>query len=230
MTDPDQHASSSSASSAPSDDVPLGFGGVSASVGDHIAHFYRGASQRFSVLGPYIETGLRHGDRCVFISSPDVADSLREWLTAHDIDVEHTEDAGLLILDPGRATKEDMIDLVAQVDRDARADDRSFVRWSGDASWALEGDISVHSMLHWEALYDRLSSDLRMLALCQFDQSHFSGNVLMDALRSHPYCVMGQVVVPNPFHESPETLIDDLSDPTASDASASSQSCPSPSS
>jgi hypothetical protein len=211
---------------ASSDDIPLGFGGVSASVGDHIAHFYRGASQRFSVLGPYIETGLRRGDRCVFISAPDVADDLREWLAAHDVDVEQAEDSGLLILDPGRATKEDMIDLVARVDRESQAQGCSFVRWSGDASWALDGDISVHSMLHWEALYDEMSPDLHMLALCQFDQSHFSGDVLMDALRSHPYCVMGQVVVPNPFHESPETLIEELSEKEEDDASASTQACP----
>jgi len=57
------------ASSAPhserAPDVPLGFGDVTADVGDHIAHFFRGDDQRFSVLGPYIEAGLRRDlDAC----------------------------------------------------------------------------------------------------------------------------------------------------------------------
>lgn len=223
-----EHRASSSRpdSSSPSDDIPLGFGGVSASVGDHIAHFYRGSAQRFSVLGPYIETGLRRGDRCVFISAPDVADELRDWLATNDVDVGRAEDTGQLVLEPGRATKEDMLDLADRVDTSAQTEGHPFVRWSGDAGWALEADISVHSMLHWEALYDKFSSDWRMLALCQFDQSLFSGDVLMDALRSHPYCVMGQVVVPNPLHTSPEALLDELSEKGDADASASTQSCP----
>ena len=61
--------------------VPLGFGDVTASVGDHIGHFYRGSDQMFSVLGPYVAEGLRRGDKCVIISSPDTEDQLREWLS-----------------------------------------------------------------------------------------------------------------------------------------------------
>ena len=45
--------------------VPLGFSGVTSSVGDHIAHFHRGRGQMFNVLGPYIAEGIRSGDRCL---------------------------------------------------------------------------------------------------------------------------------------------------------------------
>jgi hypothetical protein len=61
-------------------------------------------------------------------------------------------------------------------------------------------------MLRWEALYDEHTADWRMLALCQFDLTVFESDIMMDALRTHPYCVMGDVVVPNPFHESPDAV------------------------
>jgi hypothetical protein len=67
-------------------------------------------------------------------------------------------------------------------------------------------------MLRWEALYDKHTPDWRMLALCQFDLTVFGSDVMMDALRTHPYCVMGDVVVPNPFHESPEAVRQSLSE------------------
>jgi hypothetical protein len=206
------------------DSIPLGFGGVSAAAGDHIAHFYRGADQRFSVLGPYIATGLQRGDRCIVISSPDVADDLRDWLAARDLDAGKAEADGRLILHPGKATKEDMQDLAARVHDEAHAAGHPFVRWAGDGGWALADKMSVHDMLHWEALYDKCSTDWDILALCQFDQTMFSGNVLMDALRSHPYCVMGQVVVPNPFHTAPDALLEELSE-TDHEAHAASQAC-----
>lgn len=196
----------------PADPIPLGFGGVDAAVGDHIAHFFRGNEQRFSVLGPYIETGLRRGDRCVFISQPEVGHQLCDWLVGQGVDARAARDADRLLLHPGKATEDDMKHLADRIDAEAREEDEPFVRWSGDGEWALEQDMTVEEMLCWEALYDKHSADWRLLALCQFDLTVFESDVIMDALRTHPYCVMGEVVVPNPFHESPEVVRKELSD------------------
>jgi len=188
------------------DAIPLGFGGVDAAVGDHIAHFFRGDDQRFSVLGPYVATGLRRDERCVFIARPAVGEQLCEWLDAQGVDADAARSRDRLILHPGEATEDDMKRLADRIDAEAQAEDEPFVRWSGDGEWALEQDITVCEMLRCEALYDEHSADWRMLALCQFDLTVFESDVIMDALRTHPYCVMGDVVVPNPFHESPEAV------------------------
>ncbi len=194
--------------------VPLGFGNATASAGDHIAHFYKGADQRFRVLGPYIATGLRRGDRCAFISSPAAADHLCAWLRDDGVDAEAACASGQLILHPGEATEEDMRRLAERIEAEALDTGHSLVRWAGDGGWALESEISVCEMLRWEALYDKCSTGWEMLAMCQFDLTVFSGEVVMDALRSHPLCVMGDVVVPNPFHMEPEELLDVLSERT----------------
>ena len=186
--------------------VPLGFGDVSADVGDHIAHFFRGDDQRFSVLGPYIETGLRRGDRCVFVAAPSVGEALCDWLTDRDVDAADARANNRLLLHPGTNTVDDMKQLVERIDAEARADDEPFVRWAGDGTWVLDRTLTVCEMLRWETLYDEHTADWRMLALCQFDLTVFESDVMMDALRTHPYCVMGDVVVPNPFHESPDAV------------------------
>lgn len=193
------------------DGIPLGFGGVTASVGDHIAHFYKGPDQRFSVLGPYVSRGLQRGDRCACIVSPDTADGLRTWLRDAGVDVAAAQAAGQLILHPGEATEDDMHALAERIDAQAQEDGHAFVRWAGDGGWALRRDISVCEMLRWEALYDQCSTDWQMLALCQFDLTVFGGDVVMDAMRSHPLCVMGEVVVPNPMHTDPDVLREELS-------------------
>ena len=190
--------------------VPLGFGGVEADVGDHIAHFFRGGERRFSVLGPYVEAGLRRGDRCVFISRPDVGAALCEWLAERGVDAAEARAADRLILDPGRDTEDDMKRLADRIDASVQEMDESFVRWAGDGEWCLEREITVEEMLRWEALYDEHASEWQLLALCQFDLAVFESDVIMDALRTHPYCVMGEVVVPNPFHEPPETVRQEL--------------------
>jgi len=205
MPDTDTVASQSQAS-----DIPLGFGDVSGAVGDHIAHFFRGDDQRFSVLGPYVRTGLRRGDRCVCIADPETADGLCDWLAGRDVAVAEARAAGQLILDPGRDSEEDMKRLADRVDAEARDDEEPFVRWAGDGEWVLDRELSVCEMLRWEALYDKHTPSWRMLALCQFDLTVFGSDMMMDALRTHPYCVMGDVVVPNPFHEAPEVVREEL--------------------
>jgi len=192
--------------------VPLGFGDVTAAVGDHIAHFFRGDDQRFSVLGPYIQAGLRRGDRCILISRPEEGEALCAWLDEQGADPEEARATGQLILHPGRDTEEDMKELADRIDAEARANEEPFVRWAGDGAWALDRDLTVCEMLRWEALYDKHTADWRMLALCQFDLSVFDSDMMMDALRTHPYCVMGDVVVPNPFHESPDAVRERLSE------------------
>ncbi len=67
-------------------EIPLGFGGSTAAVGDHIAHFYRGEAEMFSVLGPYIAAGLERDERCAVICSPDSAVNFRAWLDARGLD------------------------------------------------------------------------------------------------------------------------------------------------
>ena len=190
--------------------IPLGFAGATASVGDHIAHFYRGEAEMFGVVGPYFAEGIRRGDKCAFVSSPPAAEQLREWLASQGIDVAAAERAGQLLLHPGEATVADMQAMFERLEAGARKDGYNFVRLAGDGGWALAGRAPVPEMLQWEALYDEVSAGWQMLALCQFDLTLFGGDVVMDALRAHPLCVMGQVLLRNPLHVEPQTLLQEL--------------------
>lgn len=190
--------------------IPLGFGGATASVGDHIAHFYRGEAEMFGVVGPYFAEGIRRGDKCAFISSPTAAAHLREWLASQGIDAGAAEEAGQLVLHPGEATAADMQAMFERLNSGARKDGYDFVRLAGDGGWALAGRAPVSEMLHWEALYDEVSAGWQMLALCQFDLTLFGGDMVMDALRAHSLCVMGQVLLRNPLHVEPQTLLQEL--------------------
>jgi hypothetical protein len=190
--------------------IPPGIGNATVGVGDHIAHFYRGEAEMFGVLGPYVAQGITRGDKCAVISSPETADRLREWLASRGLDVAGALKAGQLIFHPGEATVADMQAMFERVEAEALDTGHKFVRLIGDGGWALAGRTSTSEMLRWEALYDQLSRDWQILALCQFDLTRFGGDVVMDALRSHPLTVVGQAVLRNPFYTRPEDLLQEL--------------------
>ena len=69
--------------------VPLGFGNLFASPGDHIGHFYESREEWNSVLVPFLHTGLAAGDKCVyFMSAGPARHQLSAGLAAAGIDVE----------------------------------------------------------------------------------------------------------------------------------------------
>ena len=88
--------------------IPLGFGDVTVTVNDHIAHFYRGETQMFDVLGPYIAEGLRRGERCAVVSSPASAQGLKRRLSEMGLDPGAAEADGRLAFAEGEASAADM--------------------------------------------------------------------------------------------------------------------------
>ena len=101
--------------------IPLGFGGTTASVGDHICHFYRGEAERFGVLGPYVAEGIRRGDKVLVVTDEEMADRLGDWLASQGIDAPRAIKAGQLLQHPGEASKEDMRALFERVEADSLA-------------------------------------------------------------------------------------------------------------
>jgi hypothetical protein len=191
--------------------IPLGLASARVNVGAHIAHFYRGQAEMFTVVGPYLATGLQRGEKCAFISSPETASALRTWLEDAGCDPRGAEQNGQLALFAGQATADDMLQMFEGLIADSALVGDEVIRLAGDASWALDRSTSSE-MLRWEALYDNVSEGWPMIALCQFDLTRFAGDVVIDALRSHPLCIMGTVLVPNSLHESPAQMLEELAE------------------
>ncbi len=189
--------------------VPLGLADALVSVGAHIAHFYRGEPEMFTVVGPYLATGLQRGEKCAFISSPETASGLRTWLEDAGCEPRAAEQGGQLALFAGQATADDMRRMFEGLIADSELVGDEIIRLAGDGGWALERCTSGE-MLRWEVLYDSISEGWPMIVLCQFDLTRFAGDVVIDALRSHPLCIMGTVLVPNSLHEDPAQLLQEL--------------------
>ena len=47
--------------------VELGVHGIQVASGDHVCGLYAGEVQRDQVILPFLEAGLRHGDKCICI-------------------------------------------------------------------------------------------------------------------------------------------------------------------
>ena len=46
--------------------------------------------------------------------------------------------------------------------------------------------------------------------LRQYDLTQFLGNVVLDALKTHPLCIIGNTIHQNPYYTEPETYLHEI--------------------
>ena len=46
--------------------------------------------------------------------------------------------------------------------------------------------------------------------LCQYELTAFLGSVVMDALKTHPLCVVSNAIHQNPYYQEPEAFLEQL--------------------
>ena len=189
--------------------VPLGFGNLYASIGDHIGHFYETGEEGQEVLIAFLRAGLQGRDKCVCLVAPgDGRKKLLEELQAAGIDVESAVASGQLFVDAGSSDPEELRRILS--DALASIPDRfSLLRWAGVMSWALDKMPTAERLMEWETHCNTIENPAAVF-LCQYELSSFRGNVVMDALKTHPISVVGSAVHQNPYFQDPEAFLQEL--------------------
>ncbi len=189
--------------------VFLGFGDLFVSAGDHIGHFYQTREEWKEILIPFLKEGLEAGDQCVYLMNP-----APEWQEVHtalqaaQIDVDRALSSGQLILEVGKSSPQALHDwlttLIAELPGHYR-----LLRWGGDMTWSLRQMPTSERLMEWETMCNPITTPPAIF-LCQYDLTQFFGSVIMDALKTHPLCILGQVIHRNPFYIPPAIFLEEL--------------------
>jgi len=191
------------------DRVPLGFGNLYASAGDHIGHFYRTSEEEMSVLVSFLKAGLEAHDKCVcLIGSGSKRQELQEALKADGIDAESAVASGQLVVDEGASHPKELQDMLGKVLAEI-PEKFTLLRWVGVMSWALKKVPTSEKLMEWETHCNTVE-DPAAIFLCQYELPTFLGTVVMDAMRTHPICIVSDVIHQNPYYEKPEVYLEEL--------------------
>jgi len=189
--------------------VSLGFGKLYASPGDHIGHFYRTTEEGKDVLVSFLKAGLEAGEKCVcLISAGRSREELLEALTDAEVAVEPSVASGQLVIDEGKSEPKALQHMLGQAL--AEIPGRfPFLRWAGVMSWPLKKVPTTEKLMEWET-HCNLVEDPAAVFLCQYELPTFLGTVVMDAMKTHPICIVSNVIHQNPYYEKPEVYLEEL--------------------
>lgn len=190
----------------------FGTDGLEVTAPQHLCAFYRGESERDELLVPYLQAGLATGDCCICVIDSSDPDAVRSAVSADLAAPAATGEQHLEVLSPeesyfrtGAFSPRDM--LAFWDERVGSLLERTGaprVRWAGEMTWALRDVAGVERVMELEAELNRFIVRYPQVILCLYDLNRFSGDVIVDILKTHPRVVFGTMIVENPYFEAPE--------------------------
>jgi sugar diacid utilization regulator len=193
--------------------VDLGVSGLQVRAGDHICAFYRGA-ERDKVLVPFLRAGLRTGDKCIYVDDGAQPQHLLallddplvdERLERHQLELVAFENA---YLTGGEFVLTRMVQFWDDNVRSALEGGKyRFVRSAGEMTWALRDLPGVDQLVAYESELNRFVPRYPQVILCLYDIERFSGELILDMLKTHPKVLLGAMVLDNPYYLEPDEFL-----------------------
>jgi hypothetical protein len=193
--------------------VDLGISGLEVRTGDHICAFYRGA-ERDDILVPFLEAGLRTGDKCICVldtarpaSLPALLDDpqVQERLERHQLEFIDFESSYLA---SGRFVPDRMLEFWEHnVQSALEGGEYRFFRAAGEMTWALRDMPGIDQLATFESEVNRLMPRYPQVYLCVYNIERFSGEQILDVLRTHPKVLLGAMVFDNPYYVEPDEFL-----------------------
>lgn len=188
-------------------------------LGDHLCLFFDNDDERRSVMAAYVRDGVRANQKVVYISDAESARDVLDWLLGDEkdaavpvpgggvaVDLAAAMEAGHFavrtaeetFLASGRFDPDGSIELMATEVDLALVQGYEGVRIAGEARFSLRRWPGTEQHGHFERMLDEvfMTTDLKAMAICQFDRRWFDADRLADLEKAH----MGHVRV-NDYHD-----------------------------
>jgi hypothetical protein len=178
--------------------VSLGIGGAVA-MGAHVCGFFHDQTRRAEILDAFIAEALEAGHKCYCLLDaphPAAKHPAAEFLAT-------TES----YLAGGRFDPRAMlIRLEELVTRALHDEGYPAVRAVGEMSWAADGFPGADQVCAYESEVNRFAPRYQQVLLCLYDLSRFPAEAIVAALRTHPWILVADVVLPNPLFLEPDAF------------------------
>ena len=78
------------------------------------------------------------------------------------------------------------------------------IRATAEMFWAIEAIPGIDQLMAYESRLNYFIPEKPWISICLYDVSKFSGSIIMNVLRTHPYTINGGVISENPYYQDPD--------------------------
>lgn len=199
------------------DETPTWIEKLNIKPGDHVLAIVTDGDD-ISLLPPYASDAMAKGHHCSIFVANEKLDALRRYMRNHGVAVDEGERSGQVMFgDPreigqNEAGEFDTRVLVQNMARFAETlDDRNIqhLRCIGSLSW-LKGTATPNDGIYLCARLNEIFKGKPVSGLCIWNSRQFGGDVIVNALRTHPKILLKGEVTVNALYKQPADVIASL--------------------
>jgi DNA-binding CsgD family transcriptional regulator len=176
--------------------------------GTHYCALYTGPAERDLLLYPFLQEGLRQGDKCLCLIDDVEPGLVRDRAVGglgpdysrRSLDVERASDA---YLPSGEFHVEDMMRFLAESAGAATDDGFDLLRAAGEMSWVLTGPPGWDDLFRYESALNHVVEEMPAILICLYDLQKFGADMLIEVLYTHPTVLLNRTVIDNPLYLPP---------------------------
>jgi len=182
--------------------------------GTHFCALYSGPAERDRLLFPFLDEGLRNGDKCLCLIDGLEPSLVRDQAVGQpgpgysrrsaQLDVTRASDA---YLPSGAFRVEDMTQFLLESMDAATREDFPLLRAAGEMSWVLPGPPGREDLFVYESALNGVVDQAPAILMCLYDLKKFGVGMLVEVLRTHPMVLVDRTVIENPHYQPPQGYV-----------------------
>ena len=195
--------------------APIPFAGSQLGKSRHVCAFFNSDDEAYRVLLPFIQSGFECGDKAVHVVNPDQRDDHVERLAAVGIDATAKQQSGRLelrtnvetYLQDGNFDPDRMLEVFEQLASDSAKSGFPLSCIVCQMDWAAEGHSHIDSLIQFESRVNDVWDRHDDAVICVYYLRNFTGDTVIDIMRTHPMVIIGGILQQNPFFVPPQEFL-----------------------
>ncbi len=180
----------------------------------HIALIYDNDEVRDKVVTDFITQGLKEGEKVLYLFDGKDIDELKNRLKKHGVDLQNKD----LIIQTaqegycpsGKFCIEEMNFKTLDFAEKSKQEGKKGSRGTGEMSWAFDKLKDSSELIMYESNLNEELRKVDYVALCQYDSRLYSAETILDVLKTHPFVIIEEKIIKNPFYIEPKIFKDVL--------------------
>jgi hypothetical protein len=191
--------------------APIRFAGSQLGEARHVCAFFNTDDEEYRVLLPFIKDGFECGDKAIHVLSPNQHRNHLQRLAGIGIDSTAVQRSGQFelrsstetYLQDGRFDKDRMLQSFEQMASGNAEGAFPLSRIVCRMDWVPDGQSHIDDLIEFEAKVNDVWRRHDDAVICAYHLSKFSGDAVIDIMRTHPLVIVGGILQHNPFFVPP---------------------------
>lgn len=180
----------------------------------HVCAFFANEEEEYRVLLPFIREGFVSGDKAVHVVNSDQRQDHLQRLAAAGIDTKVAQQDGQLevqintdaYLRDGKFDQDRMLDAFEKIASGSSAR-FPLSRIVCRMDWVVGNQSRLENVIEFESRVNDVWCRHDDAVICTYHLSQFSGDAIIDIMRTHPMVIIGGTLQQNPFFTPPDQFL-----------------------